>query len=218
MEFVSNIYDLDCGYDIVRWIQFIEKKEKLVKKPSKDQILQYQEEIVQLNDSALAYFFACEFPVNKYKMQQIVLNNNDYLYSYLFAKNVKDADVKALEKLVLKSKNIKLICKFLCNIDLASKDLEDLVLRSKNYKYIYYYLKNGKNQDLNKVLDILIASKKPRYLYEVSKYIDDLFDLEKIESSLLESKNYNYIRMFAVNNKFANIERIEDFILENRYR
>lgn len=218
MEFVSNIYDLDCGYDIVRWIQFIEKKEKLVKKPSKDQILQYQEEIVQLNDSALAYFFACEFPVNKYKMQQIVLNNNDYLYSYLFAKNVKDADIKALEKLVLKSKNIKLICKFLCNIDLTSKDLEDLVLKSKNYKYIYYYLKNGKNQDLNKVLDILIASKKPRYLYEVSKYIDDLFELEKIESSLLESKNYNYIRMFAVNNKFANLERIEDFILENRYR
>jgi len=218
MEFVSNIYDLDCGYDIVRWIQFIEKKEKLVKKPSKDHILQYQEEIIQLNDSALAYFFACEFPVNKYKMQQIVLNNNDYLYSYLFAKNVKDADIKALEKIVLKSKNIKLICKFICNIEKASKDLEELILKSKNYKYIYYYLKNGKNQDLNKVLDILMASKKPRYLYEVSKYIDDLFDLEKIETSLLESKNYNYIRMFAANNKFANIERIEDFILENRYR
>src|SRR5690349_728205 len=69
-----------------------------------------QEEIIRDNNASFACFFAIDFPTFKpYRMQQIIFKSQDHKYAVLFAQHVKNADIRALQKLVLKAKDPKWI-------------------------------------------------------------------------------------------------------------
>jgi len=213
----------DYSADSLKWIKRYEEKQLKPNPYSKDQsgynveeLEQFQNEIIKENDSALAYFFACEFPYKRFRMQKIILDNKDPKYSYLFAQNIDNADIFALQKVVINAKNIKYICKFACFVERADiKLLENLILKCRHVKYAHMYLKHVKTADVNKFKEIILESKKPRYLFELAKHITNLDELAMIENLIIAAGSFTYMRLMADKIKKVNVEKIEQAILES---
>lgn len=211
----------DYSADSLRWIKQLEEKQ-VYDESVKEQVYNieklelFQSEIIDKNDSALAYFFAYEFPYKRYKMQKIILENKDPKYACLFAQNIENSDIKALQKIVTNSNKIRYICKFACFVkDANIKPLELLIIKSRNVKYIHMYLKHVKVADVNKFKEIILASKKPRYLFELAKHTKDIKDLEKIEDIIIACKSFTYIRLLAEKIKNINIDKLEQAVLDS---
>ena len=112
------LFESDYSADSLRWIRKREEL-KIINHPFSKKNLEdvpeldaLQEEIIKANDSALSYFFAMEYPYKTYKMQKVILDNKDAKYAFLFAQNIRNCDIKALQRLVIDSKKTKYICKF----------------------------------------------------------------------------------------------------------
>lgn len=217
------LFESDYSADSLRWIKkceeknlkpfsfYIKEDENIL---NKLEIL--QNEIITSNDSALAYFFACDFPYKIYRMQKVILDRKDAKYALLFAQNIKHCDVKALQNIVINSKKIKYICKFACFVKGADrKPLEALIIKSKNVKYAHMYLKHVKNSDVTKFKKIIISSKKPRYLFELAKHLDDKKEISLLEDLIIKTGSFTYMRLFAEKIKSANVEKIEQAVLES---
>jgi hypothetical protein len=74
-------------------------------------------------------------------------------------------------------------------------------------------IKHVKNIKINQFKKIIFKSKKPRYIFELSKKISNKKDLEIAENLIIESKSSQYIRLFAENIKQANIRKLEKALL-----
>lgn len=111
------LLEKDFSHDSLRWLNKIDKQSL---KDTRD-IEQLQNEIINDNDAAMAYFFAIEFRYQTHRMQKIILEQKDPKYAFLFAQNVPFADIKALQQTVIESKNIKYICKFACLVKSANR-------------------------------------------------------------------------------------------------
>jgi len=206
------LFDSDYSSDSLRWIKIRESDIDC----SPSYLEELQNIIIKNNDSALAYFFAFDFPYKTYRMQKVILDNKDPKYAFLFAQNIKNCDIKAMQKLVLESNKIKYICKFICYIKgVDRKDLESKVIKSKNVKYAHMIIKHVKDADINKFKKIILKSKKPRYLFELAKHIKDEKELAKIEDLIIKTKSFTYMRLFADKIKLANVEKIEQAILDS---
>ena len=96
---MNYIYDPDIGDDFLRWARICER----VNLNSSNS----EEEIIKNKDAGLAYFFSSDFNYKLYKMQNIILEIKNPKYCFLFAKNIINADVKALQNIILNSKNLK---------------------------------------------------------------------------------------------------------------
>ena len=146
-----------------------------------------QKEIVETKNPAFAYFFALDFHTSLHLMQKIILDAKDAKYSYLFALDIPNADINALQDIVIKSNKIKYINQFDSNI------------KSAHHKLLQ---------------SIILKSKKPKYLLELAKRTKNAYLLKKIEDILVETHEYTYMRLFAENIEGANIERLEQAILD----
>jgi len=214
------LFESDYSADSLRWIRKLE--EKNIRFPyrggatySHEELESLQSEIINSNDSALAYFFAVDFPYKTYRMQKVILDNKDAKYAFLFAQNIKGCDIKALQQLVVESKKVKYICKFACFVKQADrKPLENIILKSKNVKYAHMWLKHVKNTDVNKFKKIILDSGKPRYLFELAKHLDDPKEIAKIEDLIIECKSFTYIKLFAEKIKLADVDKLEQAVLD----
>lgn len=217
------IFESDYSGDSIRWDRKLIEKQFKLNPFSKDKsgynpedLEKLQNEIIAAGDSALAFFFANEFSYKPYRMQKLIIDKKDAKYAFLFAQHIKNSDVKALQSLVVNSKNKKYICKFACFVKQADrKPLENIILKSKNVKYAHMYLKHVKDADVNKFKDIILASKKPRYLFELAKHIKDLTEMSQIEDLVIESGSFTYMRMLADKIKIANVEKLEQAVLDS---
>ena len=217
----TYVLESDFSYDFLRWIRKCEeknipynfyKKKKL--KYSQQQIEEFQNEIIKDKDSAFAYFFTMEFPYKIYLMQQLILDNKDFKYAFLFAQNVPGCNIKKIQKLIIDSKKIKYICKLACfvkGVDL--KKIEPLILKSKKAQYAHMWMKYIKNYNMNKFKKIILDSKKPRYLFALAKQTSDPKEIYLIEDLIIKCKSCFYIRLFAEKIKLANIDKLEQAIL-----
>ena len=216
------LFDNDYGADSLKWIKLFEEKQNKLfiyninqLSYNTEELELFQEQIIKQNDSALAYFFAFEFSYKRYRMQKIILDNKNPKYAYLFAQNIENADIKALQKIVIDSNKIKYICKFACFVNNADiKSLESIILKSNSVKYAHMYLKHVKMADVEKFKSIILQSKKPRYLFELAKHVNNLTDLSIIEDLIIASKSCTYIRLLAAKIKKANVEKLEQAILD----
>jgi hypothetical protein len=206
------LFESDFSADSLRWLQ---KCEAFNKEKSED-LEKLQNEIILTNDSALAYFFATEFPHHKpYLMQKVVLDTKDAKYAFLFAQNIRNAAIPSLQKVVIESRKIKYICKFACFVKGAErKPLESIILKSKNVKYAHMFLKHVKGSDVAKFKDVILASGKPRYLFELAKHTKDQKELSHIEDMIIASRSFTYMRLLAEKIKLANVEKIEQAVLD----
>jgi len=96
------LFESDYSADSLRWIN----KRERTKLHSLEDLEKLQDEIILDNDSALAYFFATEFQHKIYRMQKVILDSKDAKYAFLFAQNIVNCDIKALQKIVLESKKL----------------------------------------------------------------------------------------------------------------
>ena len=212
----------DFSTDNLRWLKKLEDKNLKPNPLSKDQtgynpeeLEKLQNEIIKAGDSALAYFFATEFMYKQYRMQKLILDKKDAKYAFMFAQHVKNCDVKALQKLVMDSNKIKYITRFACHVKQADKTpLEDLVIQSDKVKYAHEYLKHVKTADVNKFKALIISSGKPRYLFELAKHLKNQEDIDLVQDLIIASGSYTYMRLFAEKIKSANVEKIEQAVLD----
>src|SRR3984957_6246539 len=212
----------DFSTDNLRWLKKLEDKNLKPNPLSKDQtgynpeeLEKLQNEIIKAGDSALAYFFATEFMYKQYRMQKLILDKKDAKYAFMFAQHVKNCDVKALQKLVMDSNKIKYITRFACHVKKADKTpLEDLVIQSDKVKYAHEYLKHVKTADVNKFKALIISSGKPRYLFELAKHLKNQEDIDLVQDLIIASGSYTYMRLFAEKIKSANVEKIEQAVLD----
>lgn len=175
-----------------------------------------QQFIINTNDFAFAYFFANDFNYKSFLMQKVILDSKNPKYAFLFAQNIQNCDIKALQNIVLESNNLKYICKFGCFIDGADvKVIENLLLHSKNIKYCYSLFKYNKNINLEQFKTIILNSKKPKYLFELAKKLRSRDEIINIQNILIELKSFTYLRLFAEKIQYADIEKIEQFILDS---
>jgi hypothetical protein len=216
------LFETDFSEDSLRWIKIVDgknlkiHKSKIDKTSHIEELEKIQNEIIQSNDSALAYFCACDFPYKTYRMQKVVLDKKDPKYAFLFAQNIPGCDVKALQNVVVLSKKTKYISKFACFVkDADVAALEQLILKSKNVKYCHMYVKHVNGADINKFKKIILNSKKPRYLYALAKHTTSLTELSLIEDLLIEVKSFTYMRMMAEKIKNANVDKLEQAILDS---
>jgi uncharacterized protein YlbG (UPF0298 family) len=76
------------------------------------------------------------------------------------------------------------------------------------------WIKHIKDAKVKKFKDIIIASKKPQYLFELAKHLTDPKDISIVEEMIIQSGSFTYIIAFAAKIKQANIERLEQAVLE----
>jgi hypothetical protein len=214
---MDHIFENDFSNDFFRWLKFCEsKKISHLIQVSPSQLEYIQNEILQSKDYQLAYFFALEFSFQNHKMQKLILDCNDPKYAFIFALNIKNADIKSLQKIVLDSKNIKYICKFACFIPSSYlPSLEKFILSAKNPRYAYLLIKNNKRVSFNKYKQLILNSDNPLYLFELAKNLNNIKDITFIEDKLISLKAYRYIRLMAAKFKNCNIEKLEKAILES---
>jgi geranylgeranyl pyrophosphate synthase len=212
----------DYSTDSLRWIRKLEDKKIKPNPLSKDktgynpeELEQLQNEIIKAGDSALAYFFATEFMYKQYRMQKLILDKRDAKYAFMFAQHVRNCDVKALQKLVMDSNKIKYITRFACHVKNADKSpLEDLVIKSKKVKYAHEYLKHVKTADVNKFKEVILSSGKPRYLFELAKHLKNQEDINQVQDLIIASGSFTYMRLFAEKVKTADVDKIEQAVLD----
>ena len=216
------LFENDYSADSLRWMRLLEEKQLKENAYSKndagfnfEDLEKIQNDIINTKDVALAYFFAAQFAYKSYRMQKIILDQKDAKYACVFAQNIKDCDVKALQKIVVDSKKIKYICKFACFVKLAErKSLESIILKTKNVKYAHMYLKYVKGSDVYKFKKIILDSGKPRYLFELAKHLTTFKDIIMVQDLIIKTGSFTYMRLFAEKIKQANVNKIEQAILD----
>ena len=180
-----------------------------------------QEAIIKIQSSAYACAFASSFNYKTYKMQEVILKNKDLKYIVLFARYVKGADIKALQKIILNSplKNrIKYLCEFARFVPGADiKKIEKIVVhitaQNKNLaQAAYLFLKEIKSGALKK---IILSFGKSHQLYWLAQQTSSRKDIAYIEKLLIKQKNFTHIRLMAQHIKLANIPKLEQFVLES---
>jgi hypothetical protein len=219
-----SIYLVDGDYsqDFLRWIKKLDDKKLRPNPYSKDQtgynpeeLERFQNEIIKDGDSALAFFFANQFPYKQFRMQKVILDKRDPKYAFMFAQHIKNSDIRALQNLVIDSKKIKYITYFACFVKAAYlPPLEELVAKSNKVKWAHTYLKYVKTADVNKFKEVILRSGKPRYLFELAKHLKDPKDIEQIEDLIIASGSFTYMRLFAEKIKLANVDKIERAVLD----
>ena len=202
----------DYSSDYLRWLQKIEGK----KLSRQEDLENLQNEIIKENDSALAYFFAYEFHYKSYRMQKVILDKKNPKYAFMFASRIDNADIEALQNLVIKLGHIKYITYFACFIKKVPNLslLESLIIKSNNVKFVHMYLKHVKAANVNNFKEIILSSKKPRYLFELAKHSNDMIDIQKIEDLIIASGSFTYIRLLAEKIKSSNLEKLEQAVLD----
>lgn len=197
------------GADYFEWIDRVGK----IKRHKTHELEQLQDDIIRNGDAAWAYFFASEFDHKTYLMRKVVLDGQDPKYAYAFALSIPNADIKALQDVVVGSRKIKYITHFACFVRGADhKLLQGLVIKSKSVQYAHMFLKHVKDANAKKFRDIILESGKPRYLFELAKH--SLADLELIEDLIIKSGSFTYMRLLAEKVKQANVDKIEQAVLD----
>jgi hypothetical protein len=211
-----HIFSSDYSYDYLRWIELY--------KPLQDHKIAFdhdlkldliQANIIRDKDTALAYFFAAYTNYKTYKMQEIILKSNDPKYALLFAQNVMGADIQALQQLVIKSGDIKYICNFGCFVPGADQKLiENIIAKEGKAKQAHMMLKYVPGASVNQFRRIIMASRRPRYLFQLARLTSSRRAIAKIEDILIELKSFTYIRLMAKKIKLANVKKLEQAVLD----
>jgi hypothetical protein len=213
----------DYSEDSLQWDKLLSERKLKTNPYSKDkngynieEVEKLQNEIVKDNNSAFAYFCANEFPYKQFRMQKVILDNKDPKYAFMFARHIPHADIKALQNLVVKSKKIKYITHFACFVESADHSiLEKIIIDSNKVKYAHMYLKHVKQAKVSKFKQVILASGKPRYLFELAKHLNNSEDIRQIEDLIIALGSFTYIRLLAGKIKLANVEKLEQAVLDS---
>jgi len=210
-------FQTEFSSDFMRWSEIYTshdlKNHKVKENDSKLDAI--QETIIKNNDPGLAFNFACDIGYKIYLMQNVILRTRSAKYATLFAQNIVGADITSLQNIVLDSKNMKYICTFAHHVKGVDKNkIEAMILADKNVKGAHILVKHvGSNP--NKFKKLIMASGKPRYLYELAKHLTNKKDLKKIQELIIKSKSPTYARLLAQKFPWSDVEALEQVVLDS---
>ncbi len=124
-------------------------------------------------------------------------------------------ELERIQHFIIKNNDSALAYYFALEFDYKRNKMLNLILKQEDAKYAHLYIKNIDNSVANKVKKIIIDSEKPSYLFELAKHLDSIYEISKIEDLIIRLKSYTYIRLFAQHIKKANIDKLEQAILES---
>ncbi len=211
-------FSIDYSSDFTRWNKvYVSIKDFKTKDGYSAELENIQNNIIETQDAALAYFFATDIGYKNYRMQNVILKSSKGKYIFLFAQNIKNADIAALQQACIDSNQINYIVKFGCFIKGSDiKKIESFVLNAKKpqAKYAHMLIKHIPGIKVSKFKDIIIKSRKPRYLFELAKHLKSKRDIALLEDIVISCKSKTYIKMFAEKIKGSNLEKLEQAVLD----
>ena len=140
---------------------------------------------------------------------EAVINSKLANFIYLFAKNIKGANIEKLEDGIIETQNIEWIYQFAKNIKGANiEKLEDKIIKTQNAVYIYYFAKNIKGANIEKLEDGIIKTQNAEYICYFAEYVKGA-NIEKLEDGIIETQDAQYIYYFARNINGANKKRLK---------
>jgi hypothetical protein len=210
-----NRYNRDAHFvsSLETLLKLKDKKELAVKSKKLENY------VIENNNPMLAFRLALELDdrdIQTTKLQNFIINSGDARYILKFAREIKRANIKRLQSAIMKYGNILQIAKFGCFVGTAQrKPIENLIAKSDSAKSAYLFLKFIKFCNINKLKPIIFRSKKPRYLYLVAKKTSNKKDLNLIQELIINSGSFMYMRLFAVNIKGADVDKIVNKIISS---
>lgn len=174
--------------------------------------------VIAKNNKLLAYKLAIEIDnrgLKTSRLENFIINGNPK-YILKFAKEIRKANIKKCQSMIIRHGSILQIAKFGCFVRGAQRSvIEKLVVAARHPKSAYYYIKYVRTCDVNKLKHIIFESKKPRYLFALARVLNNKNDLDKIQNLIINSPSHMYVRLYAIHIKNADIKRLEDRIIKS---
>jgi len=175
--------------------------------------------VIKDNNPFLAFHLAREisvFHLSTKKLENFVINNASSDLIYRYARDVKNANINKLQNALISKKDTIALAKFAIFVRGSDKRIIlDIIKKENNAKAAYLFIKHIKYLNINEIKNIIIHSKKPRYLFELAKKTKSKKELEIIEDLIILSKSDLYVRLFAKHIHGANIEKLENRIIRS---
>lgn len=149
-----------------------------------------------------------------FEIQNVILHSGDPKACEDFAAQVYayGADIKALEKQVLKSKNASACYHFALEVPNADiKAFENVLLEIKEPYWCYCFARDIENADIKSHESVVLESKKPDLCCDFAKDVDGA-NMKALEEAVLEAKDPHWCYIFARNIKGASIEKHKNVI------
>lgn len=152
-----------------------------------------ESKILSLKNGELSYVFIKNIKDADVKAHgKVVIESKDPELNYYFVKNVKGADVMAHGKVVIESKNAKWNYKFARDVEgTNTKAFEKVVLESKNPEWNYCFAKEVKGADVMAHGRVIVESKDLTFNYWFKEDFEDEYKI--IRRNNLIDDAYNFI-------------------------
>jgi len=174
--------------------------------------------ILQQNNPLATYRLAIQLSSRGFstkRLERHIIAIADPKWLVRFAQNIPRCSTGLIEQSLLKLDCAPFhLAMFAITVTGSNKELlERLVIKSGNPKAAYVCLRYLKHPNINQLKRIIIASKKPRYLFALAGRLKRKKDIALIEDLIIESGNATYQRLFAKHIKGCNVERLEDAVI-----
>lgn len=175
--------------------------------------------VVLTNNPFLSYRVALEAyrtNISTKKLENIVIKHKIPELLYRFSRDVDNFNIRKIENALIFTNDLYHISKFGCFIPGADKKrIEDIISKSYNAKAAYLFIRYAEECDVNKLKHIIYRSKRPRYLFELAKMLNNKDDIKIIEKLILNSKSELYVRLMAKYIKGVDVSKCEDRIIKS---
>ena len=155
------------------------------------------------------------FAINKWnsKLENAIIATGDAEYIYLFARDVKGANISKLEDAIIATDDAEYIFYFARDIESANiKKLENAILASSDAEYIYLFARDVKGANISKLEDAIIATNNIEYIFYFARDIKGA-NIEKLENVIIADGDFEFIYYFAKEVEGATISKLEDAII-----
>ena len=149
------------------------------------------------------------FAINKWnsKLENAIIATGDAEYIYLFARDVKGANISKLEDAIIATDDAEYIFYFARDIEGANiSKLEDAIIATNNIEYIFYFARDIKGANIEKLENVIIADGDFEFIYYFAKEVEGA-TISKLEDAIIATGNAEYIYKFARDIKGANKEK-----------
>lgn len=142
--------------------------------------------VLRTNDPFLTYLFAKEIKgadINKHL--QVVLNSDDYQTLYTFAMEI-DCDKTQIQNKIINHGEAKWIYYLFWADNIDFKLLEEALYKTNDIDYIFKFGLSFKEANKDKIIDLIIKSKNIKYISQLGKFGVGFFERERIISEIQE--------------------------------
>lgn len=215
LDIVSSMIDYKLRNEVWQTVQFLIDNPK--SKEFSEKLQRIENLAIEYKDSYIAYLIASRIPgSNKSRLQQIIASSLESYYIIDFARH-PEADIKLLEDAIVntyrKRKNPIVLANFAINPRANKERLINLILESKVPAAYYIAIKYIKGCDVELFKEVLINSKRPRYVFELAKHAKTQEEIDLLQDIIINAKSNMYVRMFAKFIVGADIKKLETRII-----